>query len=77
MVMIARSKLNSVETLIYQALIDLEITHEEYKSIINEEENYKKLKENIRITKSDNEKDELNNKNIKRSSGNVKNYKKE
>ena len=71
MVMIARSKLNSVETLIYQALIDLEITHEEYKSIINEEENYKKLKENIRITKSDNEKDELNNKNIKRSSGNV------
>ena len=71
MVMIARSKLNSVETLIYQALIDLEITHEEYKSIVNEKESYKKLKENIRIIKSDNEKDELNNKNIKRSSGNV------
>ena len=39
-----RSKLNSPETLISQALIDLEITHDEYKAIINEEENYRRLK---------------------------------
>ena len=43
----ARSKLNRIENLISQALIDLEISHEEYKTIINEEENYRKLKENI------------------------------
>ena len=34
-VMLARSKLNSIETLISQALIDLEISHEEYKTINN------------------------------------------
>ena len=43
MFMLAQSKLNSIENLIYQALIDLEISHEEYKSIINEEENYRRL----------------------------------
>ena len=61
--MLVRSKLNSIETLISQALIDLEISHEEYKTIINEEENYRRLKENIRMMKSekiDAEKDELN-----------------
>ena len=34
--MIAKSKLNSIETLISQALIDLEISHEEFKTIVNE-----------------------------------------
>ena len=48
-VMLARSKLKSIGVLICQALTDLEIIHEEYKSFINKEENYKKLKENIRI----------------------------
>ena len=43
MFMLAQSKLNSIENLIYQALIDLEISHEEYKSKINEEENYRRL----------------------------------
>ena len=61
-VVLARSKLNSIKTLISQALIDLEISHEGYKSIINKEENYRRLKENIRLTKSD---DELNEKNTK------------
>ena len=31
--MLAKSKLNSIETLALQALIDLEITHEEFKAI--------------------------------------------
>ena len=35
-VMLAKSKLNSIETLISQALIYLEISHEEFKTIVNE-----------------------------------------
>ena len=35
-VMLAKSKLNSIETLVSQALIDLEISHEEFKTIVNE-----------------------------------------
>ena len=54
-VMLARSKSNSIETLVSKDLIDLEISHEEYKTIINEEENYRRLKENIRMIKSDGE----------------------
>ena len=32
--MLAKSKLNSIETLTSQALIDLGISHEEYKTIV-------------------------------------------
>ena len=39
-----------------QALIDLDISHEEFKTIVNEKQKYKQMKENIRNTKS---KDEL------------------
>ena len=41
--MLTKSKLNSIEKLIPQELIDLKISHEEHKSIINEEEKYKKI----------------------------------
>ena len=41
-VMLAKSKLNSTETLMSQALIDLDISHEEFKAIVNEKENMKK-----------------------------------
>ena len=34
--MLAKIKLNSIETLISQALIDLDISHEEFKTILNE-----------------------------------------
>ena len=34
--MIAETKLSSIETLVSQALIDLEITHEEFKTIVDE-----------------------------------------
>ena len=50
--MLAKGKLNSIETLISQALIDLEISHAEYKTTINEEENYRRLKENIIMMKA-------------------------
>ena len=34
--MLAKSKLNSIETLMSQGLIDLEISYEEVKTIVNE-----------------------------------------
>ena len=36
--MLARTKLNSIGTMISKTLIDSEISHEEYTTIINEEE---------------------------------------
>ena len=50
-VMLAKSKLNSIETLTSQALIDLDISHEEFKTNVNEKENYKQKKGSIRNTK--------------------------
>ena len=54
--MLAKSKLNSIETLISQASIDMEICHEEYIAILKEKDKYEKLKENLR---SENEKQEI------------------
>ena len=45
--MLAKSKLNSVETLISQALIDMEISHEEFVTILNEKDKYDKIKNNL------------------------------
>ena len=50
--MLARSKLNSIESKIYKALINNEISREDFMTIINEERNYRELKENIRMMKS-------------------------
>ena len=50
-VMLAKSKLNSIETLMPQALIDLEISYEEFKTIVNEKEKYDQMKESIRNKK--------------------------
>ena len=58
-VMLARSKLNSIESKISKALMDNEISHEDFETIINEEKKYRELKESIRmlnIQKSDAEK---------------------
>ena len=48
-VMLARSKLNSIESKISKALIDNEISHEDFETIINEEEKYRELKVSIRM----------------------------
>ena len=45
--MLARSKLNSIESKISEALINNEISHEDFMTIINEEKIYRELKENI------------------------------
>ena len=42
--MLAKSKLNSIETLISQALIDMEISHEEFITILNEKINMRRWK---------------------------------
>ena len=50
-IMFAKSKLNSIETLMSQALIDLEISHKEFKTIANEKEKCDQMKESIRNKK--------------------------
>ena len=45
--MLAKSKLNSVETLISQALIDMEISHQEFITILNEKDKYEKIKNSL------------------------------
>ena len=55
-VMPAKSKLNSIETLMSQVLIDLYISHEEFKTILNEKERCEQMKE---IMKNINSRDEL------------------
>ena len=52
MVMLARSKLNCIENKISEALINNEISHESFMTIINEEKKYRELKESIRIMNS-------------------------
>ena len=49
----AKSKLNSIETLVSQVLIDMEISHEEFITILKEKDKYEKMKDNLR---SENEK---------------------
>ena len=51
--MLAKSKLNSIETLISQALTDMEISHDEFITILKEKDKYEKMKDKLR---SENEK---------------------
>ena len=46
--MLAKSKLNSIETLVSQALIYMEISHKEYVTILKERDEYEKMKENFK-----------------------------
>ena len=46
--MLAKSKFNSIETLISQGLNDMEISHEEFLTICKEKGRYEKIKEDIR-----------------------------
>ena len=46
--MVAKSKLNSIETLVSQALIDMEISHDEFIATFQEKDKYEKMKENVR-----------------------------
>ena len=50
-VMLARSKLNSIESKISEVLINNQISHEDFMTIINEERNYRELKGSFRMMK--------------------------
>ena len=54
--MLARSKLNSIKSKISEALINNHISHEDFMTIINGKRNYRELKENIRMMKSQEDK---------------------
>ena len=58
--MLAKSKLNSTETLMSQVLVDLGRCHDEFKTIVNRKGKYEQMMECIRNKKSSDEKDELN-----------------
>ena len=59
--MLAKSKLNSVGTLVSQALIDMEISHEEFIMILKEQDKYEKMKENVSSINEKQENMRLNN----------------
>ena len=46
--MLAKGKLNSIETLFAQTLIDMEISNKEFISIFKEKDRYEKIKEIVR-----------------------------
>ena len=54
--MLAKSKLNRIETLIFQAWTDMEMSHEEFITILKEKDKYEKMKDNLR---SENKKYEI------------------
>ena len=54
--MLAKSKLNSIETLISQALSDMEISHKEFAAIFEEKNKYENMKKNVRNVSEKSEK---------------------
>ena len=54
--MLARSKLNSIESKISEALINNHISQEDFITIINEERDYRELKESINMMKGQEDK---------------------
>ena len=52
LVLFPRSKLNSIENKISKALMDNEISHEDFETNVNEEKKYQKLKESITMVNS-------------------------
>ena len=71
--MLAKSKLNSIESLVSRALIDMDISHEEFITILKEKDKYEKMKENVRnmsekLEKEKTENIQLNNLNSRTTS---------
>ena len=67
--MLAKNKLNSIETLVSQTLIDMEISHKKSVTILKQKNKYKKMKENERNVS---EKLDEKQKNIRLNSVNLK-----
>ena len=60
-VMLARSKLNSIESKILEVLIKNEISYEDFIKIVDEERKFRQLKESIRMMNSQRSDIEKNN----------------
>ena len=65
--MLPKSKLDSTETLVSQALIDIEISCEEFNAIIREKQKYERMKENVRNACKKQENMRLNSINLKKT----------
>ena len=50
--MLARGKLNSIQSKISEALINNQISHEDFMTIIDEEKKYQEVKESTRMMNS-------------------------
>ena len=61
--MLAKSKLNSTETLVSQTLDDMEISHEEFIMILKEKNKYKNMKENLKNVSKKEDNTRLSNEN--------------
>ena len=46
--MLTKSKLNSIDTLISQALNDMDISHKKFITILKEKDRYEMMKENLK-----------------------------
>ena len=46
--MLAKSKLSSIDTLISEALINMDISHEEFTTILKEKDRYEMMKDSLR-----------------------------
>ena len=46
--MLATSKLNSIDTLVSKALIDMDISHKEFITILKKKDRYEIMKDNLR-----------------------------
>ena len=46
--LLPKSKLNTIENLLSQALTDMEISHEEFIIILKEKDKYEKMKKNLK-----------------------------
>ena len=71
--MLAKSKLDTIGTLVSQALIDMDISHEEFNAIIREKKIYERKKENVKNVSEKQEKMRLNSVNSKKSNEFVNN----
>ena len=60
---LAKNKLNIIENLISQSLIDIDISHEEFSKTIYEKNNYEQMKDNITTAKSINDLNKENDRN--------------
>ena len=66
MIILATNKFKIIKTLVFQALIDIEISHENFNAISREKKKYTRMKENVRNISEKQENMRLNSVNSKK-----------